>query len=243
MGKWGYHTWRGSLHRALTHNPVLRTFEKNVNSGRTSSNAWCQFSCYNDTVAQNVVAKITELTNVPEVNSEYLQLLKYEPGQFYQTVRLSIPCEDQDIWLPTHLLFSTMTTLNTKWIDSKAFVSWPYFYISMTYKKAVELISRSLTLLVRPDWYLCRCIWRLMQLTVYKVEPKRGRALVWPSVLDSDPNRKDPGTYHQALKVIEGVKYGANAWIHMRGEQLTLWIYSFGQKSSNSPASRQLFRF
>lgn len=48
------------------------------------------------------------------------------------------------------------------------------------------------------------------------VKPKRGRAVLWPSVLDSNPNQKDSRTNHQALPVIKGVKYGANAWIHQR---------------------------
>jgi prolyl 4-hydroxylase len=48
------------------------------------------------------------------------------------------------------------------------------------------------------------------------VTPKRGRAVLWPSVLDDDPNTKDPRTIHTALKVIKGEKYGANAWIHNR---------------------------
>jgi prolyl 4-hydroxylase len=48
------------------------------------------------------------------------------------------------------------------------------------------------------------------------VLPKRGRALLWPSVLDADPNEKDDRTTHQALPVEAGVKYGANAWFHMR---------------------------
>jgi prolyl 4-hydroxylase len=48
------------------------------------------------------------------------------------------------------------------------------------------------------------------------VTPKRGRAALWPSVLDQDPNSKDIRTSHQALPVIKGVKYGANAWIHQR---------------------------
>jgi prolyl 4-hydroxylase len=40
------------------------------------------------------------------------------------------------------------------------------------------------------------------------VQPKPGRAVVWPSVLDHDPNGKDPRTNHEALSVIKGVKYG-----------------------------------
>ena len=48
------------------------------------------------------------------------------------------------------------------------------------------------------------------------VQPRQGRVLLWPSVLDDDPHGKDGRTNHQALPVIKGIKYGANAWFHMR---------------------------
>lgn len=47
------------------------------------------------------------------------------------------------------------------------------------------------------------------------IEPKRGRALLWPSVLDSDPMAKDSRMHHQALEVVAGTKFAANGWIHM----------------------------
>lgn len=47
------------------------------------------------------------------------------------------------------------------------------------------------------------------------IMPKRGRALLWPSVLDSNPMIKDGRLMHQALPVEEGVKYAANGWIHL----------------------------
>lgn len=48
------------------------------------------------------------------------------------------------------------------------------------------------------------------------VSPKLGRAVLWPSVYNHDPNRQDSRTEHQALPVIKGIKFGANAWIHQR---------------------------
>ena len=48
------------------------------------------------------------------------------------------------------------------------------------------------------------------------VMPKRGRALMWPSVLNEDPMRKDNRTDHQALPVLKGIKHSANAWIHVK---------------------------
>mmetsp|Transcript_27312 Transcript_27312/g.76638 ORF Transcript_27312/g.76638 Transcript_27312/m.76638 type:complete len:317 (-) Transcript_27312:96-1046(-) len=48
------------------------------------------------------------------------------------------------------------------------------------------------------------------------VLPKRGRVLLWPSVLDQHPSRKDSLTHHEALPPIKGIKYGANSWVHAR---------------------------
>lgn len=47
------------------------------------------------------------------------------------------------------------------------------------------------------------------------VEPKRGRALIWPSVYNSDPFKKDGRMMHEALEVTAGTKFAANGWIHM----------------------------
>lgn len=47
------------------------------------------------------------------------------------------------------------------------------------------------------------------------VQPKKGRALLWPSVVDVDPMAKEFTTDHEALPVERGIKFGANAWIHM----------------------------
>ena len=47
-----------------------------------------------------------------------------------------------------------------------------------------------------------------------EVQPKRGRAVLWPSVLDENPMLIDQRTTHSAEKVVEGQKFGANAWLH-----------------------------
>lgn len=49
-----------------------------------------------------------------------------------------------------------------------------------------------------------------------EVEPKKGRALVWPSVMSEDLYEQDDRTWHAALPVTKGLKYGANAWLHQR---------------------------
>jgi prolyl 4-hydroxylase len=47
------------------------------------------------------------------------------------------------------------------------------------------------------------------------VQPKRGRAVLWPSVLDHKPSLRDDRTDHEAVHVRKGTKYGANYWLHM----------------------------
>jgi prolyl 4-hydroxylase len=48
------------------------------------------------------------------------------------------------------------------------------------------------------------------------VTPVQGKAVLWPSVLNEDPNALDNRTLHQSLTVEQGTKYGANVWIHQR---------------------------
>jgi len=48
------------------------------------------------------------------------------------------------------------------------------------------------------------------------MQPVKGSCLIWPSVLNEDPDAKDSRTDHQALPVEKGIKFGANAWIHQR---------------------------
>lgn len=150
------------------------TFDSFVNEGRTSTNAWCQNACYNDPTAKRVMERITNITNTPEPNSEFLQLLKYEEGQFYQQHHDYIGHQrerQEGVRILTVFLY-----LNE--VEEGGGTNFPK-----------------------------------LDLTVL---PKRGRALLWPSVLNEDPNAIDPRTDHQALPVIKGIKYGANAWVHQR---------------------------
>lgn len=57
-----------------------------------------------------------------------------------------------------------------------------------------------------------------------KVLPKVGRAVLWPSVLD-DMITQESRTFHQANPVgPNGIKYGANAWIHQYNNVIpSLW--------------------
>jgi prolyl 4-hydroxylase len=150
------------------------THESQIGSGRTSYNSWCNGKCYNDTIAQNVMQRITEVTNIPEENSENLQMLRYEVGEYYQTHHDYIPYQKER---PSGVRIMTV-----------------YMYLNDVEEGGGTSFPR-------------------LGITV---QPKRGQALLWPSVLDEDPHEQDERTKHTALPVIKGVKYGANAWIHQR---------------------------
>jgi prolyl 4-hydroxylase len=156
------------------HQKADGTFTAETNSGRTSTNAWCQHDCYKDPTARAVMDRVANITSIPEVNSEYLQMLQYEKSQFYQTHSDYIPYQ---VNRPTGVRILTF-----------------YFYLSDVEEGGGTNFPK-------------------LGLTV---TPKKGRAVLWPSVLDDEPNQKDARSDHQALPVIKGVKYGANAWIHQR---------------------------
>ena len=53
------------------------------------------------------------------------------------------------------------------------------------------------------------------------VKPKKGKALLWPSVKDDDLIRHEPLALHEARPVIKGKKYAANSWIHLYGYNIS----------------------
>jgi prolyl 4-hydroxylase len=156
------------------------TFEDSINDGRTSTNAWCEEDCQSDAKTKSVLEKIENLTGIPEQCSESLQLLRYEPGQFYQTHHDYI---DEQLDRPEGVrILTVFLYLNEP--ESGGGTNFP-------------------TLLNKGPGGLT-------------VMPKKGRVLLWPSVLNEDPNTADLRTEHQALTVEAGLKFGANAWVHQR---------------------------
>ena len=65
--------------------------DSKVSDSRTSYNTWCQEpSCYEDPLVKPVIDRIANITKTEVRNSEYLQLLQYEPGQYYRYVHSSM---------------------------------------------------------------------------------------------------------------------------------------------------------
>ena len=46
------------------------------------------------------------------------------------------------------------------------------------------------------------------------VEARKGRAVLWPSLMDVNVSLPELRTHHEALPVEKGRKLGANLWIH-----------------------------
>jgi len=114
------------------------------------------------------------ITGIPDGNSENLQLLRYEVGQFYQHHNDFI---DYQVDRPTGpRILTFFLYLND--VEQGGETNFPRIGLS--------------------------------------VQPKRGRAVLWPSAFDYDLNLNDIRSDHQAMPVIKGIKYGANAWIHLR---------------------------
>ena len=150
------------------------SFGSHIGDGRTSSNTWCLDECYNDATTRTILARIENVTGIPDAHSEYLQILQYQVGQFYGThhdFTFHTGARAEGVRLLTFFLY-----LND--VEEGGETDFPTLGISVT--------------------------------------PKTGRAVLWPSVLNDDPNSIDQRTDHQALPVKKGVKYAVNAWIHMR---------------------------
>jgi prolyl 4-hydroxylase len=155
--------------------------EKLVTEDRTSTNTFCQDECRNDTIVVQVMERMSYLTGIPARFSEDIQLLRYEPGQFYNIHHDFIEFEVDRMEGPR--ILTIFMYLND--VEEGGATSFDYF------------APNNLT-----------------------ITPKRGRVVIWPSVLDKNPNLPDYRTTHEALPVIKGLKYGANAWIHLRDYML-----------------------
>ena len=75
------------------------TFTDDIIHGRTSENAWCDTDeCNTDPVTQAIMARMEFVTGIPTTNSEELQLLRYEPGQYCKCVSIARMRQRQQRW-------------------------------------------------------------------------------------------------------------------------------------------------
>jgi prolyl 4-hydroxylase len=155
------------------------TYDSEIGDGRTSTNTWCLEACYDDPRTRGVIRKLEQLTGIPDANAEYLQLLRYEVGQYYHS---------HHDYIPHHVERNQGVRILTA-----------FLYLNDVEEGGGTRFTD-------------------LELTC---QPKKGRALLWASVLDEEPNRDDNRTHHEALPVEKGIKYAANAWFHQRDFKIT----------------------
>lgn len=63
---------------------ALGRYEKSFDSSRTSENSWCDGECAQIPAVSRISQRIGNATGCSEKHSEFLQLLRYEPGQYYK---------------------------------------------------------------------------------------------------------------------------------------------------------------
>ncbi len=155
-----------------------------VSPVRTSKTSWCNVPfCENDPTIKSIKARVANVTGVPLANSEHVQVLHYDAGDFYKQHH-DQNANPRSPWGPRLFTF--------------------FIYLSNVERGGGTRFTR-------------------LNITV---EPKPGRALFWPSVMDDDPSairrHEDERTTHEALTVEQGVKLAANMWLHQYDFQNTL---------------------
>jgi prolyl 4-hydroxylase len=145
---------------------------------RTSSNTWCRRDCKNHPLTQRIFEKMNIVTGLPMSHAELIQLLRYEPGEFYRS--------HHDFVSP-HLrrVLTFFLYLEDEGLEGGG----TRFTNLFPDEEDDEPVS-------------------------LEVNPKKGRALIWPNVLNDNPMEKDFSTYHEGMSVEQGVKYAANVWFH-----------------------------
>jgi predicted 2-oxoglutarate/Fe(II)-dependent dioxygenase YbiX len=145
-----------------------------VSPVRTSTQFWCDDSdgCTRNADIVRVTERMMNVTQLPVDNAEYMQILRYEPGQFYKQHH------DQQTahWTPQGVRV----------------------YTFLVYLSDVEAGGGT----------------KFNDLGLV-VEPKLGRAVLWPSVIADDLLTGERKTHHEALAVDRGIKYAANLWMHL----------------------------
>ena len=139
--------------------------------GRTSYNSWCG-KCRVDPYGEQVLARIEDLTGIPQSNYEEMQMLRYQKTQHYHLHHdfdhYEVPRQPGPRIATFFLYLSD--------VEEGGETHFPHLNLTFT--------------------------------------PKRGRAVLWPNVLDFDPFSIDPRTEHQAMPVVKGIKFAANIWAH-----------------------------
>ena len=184
--------------------PTPESFQRSqagdgVLAARTSSTAWCKGRCNEEPNMVAVMERIQQATSVPMQNSEYLQVLRYEEGQFYKTHH------DQNsprssAWGPRLYTFFMYLSDHEDTALVGGETRFPLLNITVPPKKGRALFWTS----VESDDPCARARAQPLPFARCRLLPPHSRRY-----------QRDDRTDHEALPVISGIKYAANYWLHM----------------------------
>ena len=179
--------------------------------------------------ARRTLERVSAVTRAPVSHTENLQFLRYERGQYYREHHdfieghVDMPCGPRTFTILIYLSdvekgggtrFSRVKKIKEPMVaqDSSEVVVNDISQVQADEFEEPDSQSRA-----QPRAQLGRSKERRAEVDDREiiVLPKKGRAVMWPSVLDEDPTRCDERTQHEALPVVQGVKYAANAWVHL----------------------------
>ncbi|GKY94173.1 hypothetical protein MPSEU_000383300 [Mayamaea pseudoterrestris] len=153
------------------------SFEHVTSDRLTTYESWCseRLGCRSEDVAARVHERIAGLLDVAAENSENLQVVRIQEGQFHRTHH-DFQAHQTDLQCGPRIL-TLHIFLNDSDDGGGGGVEFPFLDLT--------------------------------------VKPKKGQALLWPNVLNSNPMLKDERLFHQLLEVGEGVQYAAKAHLHL----------------------------
>jgi hypothetical protein len=139
---------------------------------------------------RRVIQRVSDVTQTPEANAEYAQLVYYH----------SCPSADD----PSCAFYKR----HNDYIDSDEHkLQGPRIYTLFGYMNDVpEGGGTRFTSLPAAKYRDAN--------GMVTIQPQRGKAILWPSVTEAEPFKKEERTDHEALPVTRGEKFGANFWIH-----------------------------
>jgi prolyl 4-hydroxylase len=187
--------------------------EEDKDEYRTSVNAWCDDDCAEDPTAKDVVKRISQTVGIPSEYSESLQMLKYTEGQYYK-VHHDVALDSEFLALHGPRIITFFLYLNdveeggaTRMVDVTNDDDDNENDDSDDEEDSEKDDSDDDDDSEKEEKYTP---------TPMDIQPKRGMAVVWANLNDKDMKKREDGTWHEALPVIRGVKYGANAWYRLR---------------------------
>ena len=144
----------------------------------TGKISWCTYAddCITDTLIEKIQDRISKVTGIPVVNSEHLEIVKYEVGDYYRKHNDYI-LSQQGGRAGSRVLSFFVYLSDDDDDDGGGNLNFP------TLKK--------------------------------KIRPKKGTAVLWPTVRNSNPTDVDIRTDYEIEDVKHGTVYSVATWLHL----------------------------